>query len=55
MAYAGRRTGASVAAPDRMQAEARSVTQACSILSSGVTRSLECGRQPSQPLSCRES
>jgi hypothetical protein len=54
MVYAGRRACASVAAPDRMQAEARSVSQVCSILTSGVTRSLECERQAPQSLSCRE-
>ncbi len=54
MAYGGRRACASVAAPDRMQAEARSVSQACSILTSGVTRSLECERQAPESLSCRE-
>ena len=54
MEYGGHRTCSRVAAASREEAERRSITHACSVLASGVTRSLECQRVPPLSLTCDE-
>lgn len=54
MLYAERTTCSRVAAPSRGEAEHRAVSHACSVLTTGVTRSLECQRTPPISLTCRE-
>ena len=54
MRYGGHSTCSRVAAATRDQAEHRSITHACSVLTSGVTRSLECQRVPPLSLVCDE-
>ena len=54
MVYGGQRYCANVSAATREQAEAGAVMNACSVLSSGVTRGLECQRTPPVSLDCSE-
>jgi hypothetical protein len=54
MEYGGHATCSRVAAATRQEAEHRSITHACSVLASGVTRSLECQRVPPRSLVCDE-
>ena len=54
MEYGGRGTCSRVAAATRNEAEHRAITHACSVLASGVTRSLECQRVPPRSLACNE-
>jgi len=54
MEYGGHSTCSRVAAATRKEAEHRSITHACSVLASGVTRSLECQRVPPRSLVCSE-
>lgn len=52
--YEGRRACGRVAASSAGEARARALSQACSILASGVTDSLACERRPPDSMECSE-
>ena len=54
MAYAGSTHCSRVSAASRGEAEYGAVSNACSALTSGVTRSLECHRTPPVSLVCSD-
>ncbi len=54
MELEGRRACGSVAAPTRNEARARAVSHACGIVTTGVTRTLECERSTPASLVCKE-
>ena len=54
MEYGGNSTCSRVAAATREEAEHRSITHACGVLTSGVTRSLECQRRRPRSLVCKD-
>ena len=53
MRYGGQRVCSRVAGPSVAEAEHRAITHACSVLSHGVTRGLECQRTPPESLECQ--
>ena len=52
MRFGGRSACQTVAAIDRDRALAMAVSGACSILTGGVTRGMECGRTPPRSVTC---
>lgn len=52
--YEGRRACGRVAASSMDEARARALSQACSILTSGVTNTLACERAPLESQECTE-
>jgi len=52
--YEGRSACRTVLAATRDDALAGAIRNACSVLSSGVTRGLECDRQPPRSVECSE-
>ena len=53
MRYAGSRFCSRVAAASAPEAGRRAISHACSVLSQGVTKGLECERTPPESLSCQ--
>ncbi len=54
MQFGGRGTCRTVAAADRDQAVAMAISNACALLTSGVTPGIQCGQTPPRSVTCND-